>query len=86
MHCLQPRFLDDYSVPYDLKKQIEKNPGALGLKSPDAEEVSDDDYSVPYEIKKLNACKFFLHIIFYMIFTITNNRYDLINTKCDFIT
>jgi hypothetical protein len=42
--------LDEYSDPFDLKKQIADNPELLGAC---AQGVADDDYSVPYEVKKL---------------------------------
>ena len=60
--CLQPRLLDDYSDPIDVKKDIKENHKLLGRlaslarhnQSVDLQDTSDDDYSVPYEIKKLN--------------------------------
>ena len=56
----QPRILDDYSDPFDVKKEIE-----LSAKDEDATESeaqflnvtldttpsAEDDYSVPYELK-----------------------------------
>lgn len=45
---IQPRLLDEYSDPVDLKKQIQEEMlGACAVP------VMEDDYSVPYEVKKL---------------------------------
>ena len=49
---LQPQLLDEYSDPFDLKKQIAENPELLGACA-QTQGVADDDYSVPYEVKKL---------------------------------
>lgn len=49
---LQPQLLDEYSDPFDLKKQIADNPELLGACAQN-QGVADDDYSVPYEVKKL---------------------------------
>ena len=64
--CLQPRLLDDYSDPIDVKKDIKENHKLLGRlaslarhnQNVDLQDTSDDDYSVPYEIKKLNRGSF----------------------------
>ena len=55
---VQPRLLDEYSDPFDLKKQIAENPevlGGLGVEEEDVKSVSDDDYSVPFEIKNMRG-------------------------------
>ena len=53
--CLfQPRLLDEYSDPVDLKKQIQEE--MLGVCA--ADPVVEDDYSVPYEVKKLFRGRF----------------------------
>ena len=49
--ALQPQLLDEYSDPFDLKRQLADNPELLGACAPTP--VAEDDYSVPYEVKKL---------------------------------
>ena len=51
LSALQPQLLDEYSDPFDLKRQLADNPELLGACAPTP--VAEDDYSVPYEVKKL---------------------------------
>ena len=52
--CFQPTLLEDYSDPFDLKKQIQDTPDLLGACAPaTVQAVTEDDYSVPYEVKKM---------------------------------
>ncbi|KAK2177553.1 hypothetical protein NP493_593g01045 [Ridgeia piscesae] len=46
-----PPLLDEYSDPFDLKKQIAENTELLGACA--SVPLAEDDYSVPYEVKKL---------------------------------
>lgn len=59
---LQPIILDEYSDPFDVKKDIEltskdDKTSAVDAQSVNATEeapqASEDDYSVPYELKNL---------------------------------
>lgn len=51
--------MDEYSDPYDLKKQIQDTPELLGACAPaTVQAIAEDDYSVPYEVKKLMKGKY----------------------------
>lgn len=48
---MQPRLLDEYCDPLDLKKTVSDGTELLGAIAPTP--AIEDDYSVPYEVKKI---------------------------------
>ena len=61
---LQPRILDEYSDPFDVKKEIEqtskdedtvKSETQFLNATQDTPQASEDDYSVPYELTNFPA-------------------------------
>ena len=59
---LQPRILDEYSDPFDVKKEIEQSSKADDTVKSETQflsatqgtpQASEDDYSVPYELKNV---------------------------------
>ena len=52
LSSFQPQLLDEYSDPFDLKKELAETPELLGACAQGP--VTEDDYSVPYEVKKVN--------------------------------
>ena len=69
VHCvncvtLQPQILDEYSDPFDVKKeivQVSKDDAVMRSETQflnatkDTPQASEDDYSVPYELKTLDG-------------------------------